>query len=95
MFCNGCTGKTHPAKRRFSASSERIASYISAYEALTECGPSVTPASIAGNGQMLGGPVKITEKARADLTAKLFVIEKYDQMNSEVHQRIAQMSCLG
>ena len=44
---------------------------------------------------MLGGAVKITEKARADVTEKLFAIEKYDQMNSEVHRCIAQMSRLG
>jgi hypothetical protein len=44
---------------------------------------------------LLGGAVKITEKARASATAKLFAIEKYDQKNSEVHRRIALPSDLG
>ena len=52
-------------------------------------------ASVAGNGRVFGGAVKITEKARADVTAKLFAIEKYDQMNSEVLRRIALPSSLG
>jgi hypothetical protein len=52
-------------------------------------------ASIAGVQRLLGGTVKITEKARASATAKLFAIEKYDQMNSEVQRRIALLSDLG
>ena len=79
----------------FSAGSAGIASYISAYEGLAESGPSTTCASIAGADRVLGGAVKITEKASADVAAKLFAIEKYDQMNSEVLRRIAQMSRLG
>ena len=52
-------------------------------------------ASIAGVQSLLGGAVKITGKARAGATAKLFAIEKYDQMNSEVQRRIALPSDLG
>jgi ribosome-associated translation inhibitor RaiA len=52
-------------------------------------------ASVAGNRRVLGSAVKITEKARVDVTAKLFEIEKYDQMNSEVFRRIALPSNLG
>lgn len=72
-----------------------IASYSSAYEGLVDGGPKAMRASVAGNGRVFGGAVKITEKARADVTAKLFAIEKYDQMNSEVLRRIALPSSLG
>ena len=73
----------------------QIAFYSSAYEGLVDGGQGAMRASVAGNGRAFGGAVKITEKASADVAAKLFAIEKYDQMNSEVLRRIAQMSRLG
>jgi hypothetical protein len=79
----------------FSACSARIASYSSAYEGLAESGLNTEVRALLAAVRVLGGAVKITEKARADVTAKPFAIEKYDQMNSEVLRRIAEMSRLG